>query len=259
LMVASLSTPVTPPHVDAPERVRIALELSVEGDVRYLSHRDELRLLLRALVRAAWPLAYSRGFNPQPHLTIPLPRAVGTSAARQLALVDLRATEPLADLFARLEPQLPADYRLRQLIAPPARTMPHPQQAAYEVTLDQPDALAVVPHLAELQAAPAVLVERRIPDRPVRRIDIRPYLKELELTGDVLRLVLAFVEQRTARPAEVLDALGLGAANYSHRLRRTEVHWDARLVGPAFGPAGYERNSVDHEKVHSEEEDHSIT
>ncbi|NUQ48637.1 MAG: DUF2344 domain-containing protein, partial [Phycisphaerae bacterium] len=36
----------------AAERHRAALLLAIEGDLRFLSHRDEMRLLERALIRA---------------------------------------------------------------------------------------------------------------------------------------------------------------------------------------------------------------
>ncbi len=55
-------------------RLRAALEFALAGDLRFLAHHDELRLLTRALVRAGWPLAYSQGFNPRPRLVLPLPR-----------------------------------------------------------------------------------------------------------------------------------------------------------------------------------------
>ena len=69
---------------------RVALSYALNGELRYLSHRDELRMLTRALVRARWPLRYSRGFNPIPRLTLTLPRSVGTASECQLALVELR-------------------------------------------------------------------------------------------------------------------------------------------------------------------------
>ncbi len=65
---------------------------------------------------------------------------------------------------------------------------------------------------------------------------------ELALAGQGLRMQLAFNEQRTARPAEVLTALGLAAARYVHRLRRAAVHWDMEIAGPCVGPAMHERN-----------------
>ncbi|MCK4342628.1 MAG: TIGR03936 family radical SAM-associated protein, partial [Phycisphaerae bacterium] len=110
----------TPPPTTAPagERFRVAMEYALGGDLRFLSHHDELRLLARAVVRARWPVAYSRGFNPLPRLVVPLPRSLGTAAECQLALVDLGVPRRPEDLFASLSSALPAGCRLLRIIAP---------------------------------------------------------------------------------------------------------------------------------------------
>ncbi|MBU0616609.1 MAG: DUF2344 domain-containing protein, partial [Planctomycetes bacterium] len=40
-------------------RHAVACCFALGGDLRLLSHHDELRMLARALRRAGWPLAYS--------------------------------------------------------------------------------------------------------------------------------------------------------------------------------------------------------
>ncbi|MCI0499819.1 MAG: DUF2344 domain-containing protein, partial [Planctomycetales bacterium] len=58
-------------------------DFSIEGNPAYLSHQETLTLFERALVRARVPLVFSGGFNPRPHLSIPLPRSVGTQSAAE--------------------------------------------------------------------------------------------------------------------------------------------------------------------------------
>ncbi len=237
-----------------PARSRVALEFAVTGDVRFLAHHDELRMLLRALVRARWPLAYSRGFNPRPHLAVPLPRSVGTAADRQLALTDLAAPRPPDELFASLARQLPAGHRLLRVVAPAPRVTPHAQTACYEIELGPTDAAGLAPRLRELLARPTVVVQRYYgPRKAARPIDIRPYIEQLQLDGPRLRLVLRCRDQRTARPSEVINELGLAAEAYNHRLRRASVQWDIELSGPEAGPAARERNYFDNQETLTEE------
>jgi radical SAM-linked protein len=234
---------------DSPDRRSRALVIyALDGDLRFLAHHDELRMLQRALVRAAWPLAYSHGFNPRPKLTVLLPRNLGTAAAEQVARVELSEPRSGDELFDSLAAQLPADCRLRRVITPAARATPHPRGAVYELELDGPDLNGRAERVASVLASSTAVVTREsAPGQPTRPFDVRPYIKQLELRGNVLCMELLFVEQRTARPAEIITALGLAADAYNHRVRRAAVHWDMELAGPE-GPASSERTTLGYEE-----------
>jgi radical SAM-linked protein len=225
-----------PPPADA-ARLRGACVYSVDGDLRYLSHQDELRMLARALVRAEWPLRWSQGFNPKLRLSIVLPRSVGTAADGQLALADLAAAAPPEPLFARLAECLPAGCRLARVVAPAGRGTPHPLEAEYATEIEPPDRAGLAERIAVLLARETVVIQRRMgPGRPTRPVDLRPGIERLEGTDGVLRMRLRAGAQPAARPSEIITELGLPAGSYVHRLRRVAVRWDTELSGPDAGP-----------------------
>jgi len=251
-MTAGAHNPATPTG-GTPPRFRAALEFALGGDLRYLAHHDEMRLLTRALVRAGWPLAYSRGFNPRPRLTLPLPRNLGIEAATQLAVVDLTAPRNAEELAEQLAPQMPGGCQLLRVIAPAPRATPHPRSAVYELALTAAEGSGLPERIERLLAAPAVIVDREsAPGRPTRPFDIRPYFEKLDWDGAHLRMQLAFVEQRTARPSEVIGQLGLTAGTFHHRVRRAEVLWDMD-VAEAVCSATNERNAFVSEEDYHEE------
>jgi radical SAM-linked protein len=251
-MTAGAHNPATPAG-GTPPRFRVALEFALGGDLRYLAHHDEMRFLARALVRAGWPLAYSRGFNPRPRLTIPLPRNLGIEAATQLAVVDLTAPRTAADLAQRLAPQMPGGCRLLRVIAPAPRATPHPRSAVYELALAAGEGNGLAERSAQVLTAPTVIVNREsAPGRPTRPFDIRPYIEELDWDGAHLRMRLAFVEQRTARPSEAIGQLGLAVETFHHRIRRAEVLWDMEIA-EAVCSATNERNAFVSEEDDYEE------
>ncbi len=240
------------------ERFRAALEYAIAGDLRFLSHHDELRMLTRALARAKWPLAYTQGFNPRPRLTLALPRSLGTWSACQLALVELREPRSPAVLFGSLAGVLPAGCRLRKVTAPLPPGTPHAQRATYEVELEAADAARIAARIGEVMAQASVVVQREGgPDKPSRPYEIRPYIVNLELDGRVLRMVLHVTQQGSARPSEILTAFGLAAEEYNHQLRRAAVQWDMELAGPIAGPAAHERKPLE-QKTHPEEVEKSV-
>lgn len=244
-----------------PPRIRAAAEFALEGDLRCLSHLDEMRLLARALVRARWPVRYSQGFNPLPRLTLPLPRAVGTASDCEWALVDLREPRPPEELFAGLAAALPAGCWLRRVIAPAGGGTPHARGVRYQIELTALDAERAAPRIAGLLAKEQLTLMRRSgPDKPARPVDIRPLIDGIVLQGRTLDLRLRFAGQVTARPTEILTALDLAAEEYGHRVRRTAVEWDIVLTGPTARPAIEERKPLGkteetrHEKTDSPEE-----
>lgn len=226
----------------AAERFPVALEYALDGDLRYLAHHDELRLLARALARAGWPVAYTRGFNPRPRLRVPLPRSVGVAADSQWALADLHEPRPAAELHAALAAALPAGCTLQRVLAPGPRATPHARRVRYTLALAPELAAAVGPRIAGLLACETLPVQRDYgPGRARRPVDIRPYIETIELDGAELRLSLRCVAQRTARPSELLTELGLPPEAGLSGLRRGEIQWDIELAGPETGPATHER------------------
>lgn len=237
------SSPMATAGQGGAERFRTLVEFELGGDLRFLAHHDELRLLTRALVRAGWPLAYSQGFNPQPRLRIPLPRNLGVAAASQWALADLSEARTPEELFASLATTLPMDCSLRRVAAPVPWVLPRAERVLYTVELAPGDAEAVRPLVGALMARGEVWVRRdNGPHKGARTVDIRPYIESIALDGDVLRMMLRFSEQRSARPFELLTELGLAAEAYNHRLWRGDVQWNMELTGPTAGPAAPTRN-----------------
>lgn len=222
----------------AAERHRAALLLAIEGDLRFLSHRDEMRLLERALIRAEWPLRYSQGFNPQPRLTLPLPRPVGLASASDLALVDLHEPRPADALAASLAPALPAGCRLLRVVSPATRRSPQACSAEFELPLSAEDAATAQQRLAALFAATEIVAQRSpSPGKPAAPTNVRPFLKHASLTDQVLRLRLTIDQQRSARPGEFLAALGLDPVAHTARWIRVNVTWDVDLADQQIGRA----------------------
>ncbi len=201
-------------------RVRVALLYVIEGDLRFLSHHDEMRLIARAVVRAAWPLTYSRGFNPKPLLSIPLPRPLGMSCDCQLAFVELSRVRSAAELYESFERVAPPQFRLLRITCVTDPGKLHALRAVHQVSLQADERAAL--RLSSPEA----------PDLKAR------------LVGDALVLDLPALFGG-ARLAQLLTSLGVAGEVTLHRVRRCEIIWDKPLVGRDSWPAAIERKSVE--------------
>ena len=205
------------------------LRFSKQGDVRFASHHDMMRVFERVLRRAALPLAMSRGFNPRPQISLPAPLSVGI--AGQSEVVDFELAEWIRpdEVAARLERQMPKGIRLESLCNLPSRGDRRPRQFSYLVPL-------LVGHGLSPEDLEALLQQDEVPVErsrrgEARRVDIRPFIGRLRLGKDELHLLLHVTDAGTARPEEVLAALGCRPGMHYLRgaIERTRVNLSSSL------------------------------
>lgn len=209
-------------------RYRLAILYAVEGDLRFISHHDSMRLFRRALARAGLPVRYSEGFNPHPRLTIALPRPVGVASSAELLVVGLTSEVAPSDAMARLAPQLPVGITLMsaEVLADGDRRLPC--EARYTLIVEPELAPTVSVAIEKFLASDTVLVERTIKKTAYKKtVDIRQYVLAIEINDDRLTWTQSITLTGTARLNELLDALGLPSRDHLHRLHRQVVRYDS--------------------------------
>ncbi len=239
-------------------RLAAVVHYAIRGELRYLSHHDELRMLVRALRRADWPLRFSEGFNPQPRLMLPLPRSVAMASECQIARVELAAPRAARVLYESLAAQMPPDAPLHEVLFDLVDPLPAPRAVAYTIDLRGCETAGLDARIAALLAAETLRVERDGgPKRGRRTIDIRPFVRSLERAGDELKMVLTLDGQRSARPVEIATALGLDGATLHHRVCRTGIEWNSEMAGRDRWPPSTKGTNLGHEeKDHRAQEAH---
>ena len=207
-------------------RVRLALRYAVDGDLRFLSHHDSLRLFERALVRAGLPVRYSEGFNPRPRLSIVLPRPVGVASQDELVVVQLTTEVDPTDAMSRLSRQVPDGLTVLAAVLITADDKRIPREAHYELELEPTLTAAVTERAAELLSKDRLDIARTSPKADAAKtVDIRQYLTSMAVADGRLRWAQAITPTGTARPQEVLEALDLPSREHLHRLRRVRVEY----------------------------------
>lgn len=208
------------------ERFRFMLTFRIDGDLRFISHLDTVRLFRRACARAGLPVRYSQGFNPQPRIALPLPRPVGVASDADAILIETEHLIDPADMLKRLQEQTPGGISLIQA----RRMMPgerlQPDRVRYRLALDEPAPDDWQERIDRIVQADSLPVVRKDPkNRSTRTIDIRPYLLEMHADGAGVVFTLRITGDGTARPAELAELLGCGARSINHKIRRLDIQW----------------------------------
>ncbi|MBI1880575.1 MAG: DUF2344 domain-containing protein [Chloroflexi bacterium] len=208
---------MTDPNQPPPDH-RLRLIFAKKKQIKYIGHLDLALAWERALRRAQIPLAYSKGFNPQPKIQVASSLPVGTSGSAEI--MDIVITQPVepGDALDRIRPALPGGIELHFVETVPlkAPTLQHLlRQAEYRVTVETDLSADELTRRIEALLAADKLMQTRQRKKRTEEIDLRPWLHELALESvaegeATLRMRLTAGQFGNLRPEEVLKALGLG-------------------------------------------------
>ena len=204
----------------------MAVRFVIEGDLRFISHHDTMRLFERALSRAQLPVKFSEGFNPRPGLSLPLPRAVGVASEVEVLVFKLREEVEPAVVLERLARQMPFGLTLTDAWILDGRHTPQADRVTYAVPVPPENAGAVAEAINRLLAAKTWRIQRSGGGaKPARTVDLRPYLVDASIREGILRWTVRVTDAGSIRPAELLSAVGLAPDAWQHRVRRTAIRW----------------------------------
>ncbi|MHC4194012.1 MAG: TIGR03936 family radical SAM-associated protein [Planctomycetota bacterium] len=219
-------TPITASN----ETIVVLIRFRIRGNLRFLSHAETARLFQRACARAGISVSHSRGFNPRPRISLPLPRSVGVETEDDLLCIRLEVQQHPPDtrlLGTTLAARLPDGCDILDVRFAGPKTSVQPSQAAYVFELRP---RCVDPSFSErldrLLAAENLNIRRRTDAKSkIREIDVRPFLKSIELDNNNIRVECKISPTGSIRIAEILELLQIKPENLATPVRRMEVKW----------------------------------
>jgi radical SAM-linked protein len=213
-------------------------------EVRFVSHLDIVRAILRALSVSELPVVFTQGFNPHPKLSFGPPLPVGATGEAEFFDMETTRAVPSSEIAEKLAAGLPEGLRVLEVSPLTSKRSPSAIAEGAEYVLSDVRGLAGL-LTEEIEARMEAL--RRIPEAEVlkgaKKKIIRPREQVLELEvvepGDapVLRAVLALGSEGAMRPIDVVRLLTEGSQEPPELAR---VHRTALLRRSAAGTSGLE-------------------
>ncbi|MFP4175864.1 MAG: TIGR03936 family radical SAM-associated protein [Candidatus Brocadiia bacterium] len=179
---------------------------SKQGDVRFSSHHDIMRLFERAFRRARLPVAMSQGYNPRPRISVPAPLSVGFKGENEVLDFELCRWLEAEDVEQKLAAELPEGIELQTMKMLSGKPDRRPSCFSYRIPLRDGHPVCEE-KLTGLTARDPLMVERRKKNE-VKEKDISDSLRELRIQNGQLHMLIAMTERGAARPEEVLRLLG---------------------------------------------------
>lgn len=186
-------------------KVRIALS---KGEaVRYTSHLDTMRMLIRAIRRADLPIAYTNGFNKHPILSFLLPLPLGITSDFEPVDLSFEGEICFAEIQEKLSAVLPNGFSVVS-IGTPGCPVNEVFGATYEIQLffDESVDTSLLP---ELLLSQAPLLTEKKSKKGMRKVDVRPLLFDFSWSEHTktLTTTLACGTEQNLNPGLLLQAI----------------------------------------------------
>ncbi len=175
------------------------------GRMKFISHLDLQRFMIRMIRRSGIPVWYSEGFNPHPYITFALPLSLGFESTYDI--LDMRLDDdnfPLNETLKMLKTVMPDGIELIG-IGEPWMKAGEIAFAKYEISFDSlSDEIRT--KLNEFLSFPEILTEKKNKKGKWNTIDLAPSIKSFEIESDKITLVLASGSANNLNPKLLLEA-----------------------------------------------------
>ncbi len=160
------------------------------GRMKFISHLDLQRFMIRMIRRSKIPVWYSEGFNPHPYITFALPLSLGFESTYDV--MDMRLDDddfPLDKALEILKEVMPEGIELFG-IGEPKTKAGKIAFADYEITFDDLSQ-EVLDKLKAFLSQDEILTEKKSKKGKMNTVDIAPFIKHFLVDDNKVYLTLA--------------------------------------------------------------------
>jgi radical SAM-linked protein len=123
--------------------MRVRVQFSKNGEMKYIGHLDVMRYFQKAIRRAELPAAYSDGFSPHMIMSFAAPLGVGITSDSEYFDLDLTEPMPSAEMVKRLDQEMAPGIRVKRVCEIPeekkAKGMTVVAAASYRIQCVNPE------------------------------------------------------------------------------------------------------------------------
>lgn len=183
--------------------VRVFYEKS--GSMKFISHLDMNRFMIRMVRVSKIPVWYSEGFNPHPYITFALPLSLGFESNYEIMDIRLNNnTYTNQEVFDSLNLVLPPDIKLIK-VADPVMKAGEISSAEFVVSFDECDKILTEKFNEFLGSKKEILVSKKSKKGKHNTIDISKMIYGFEFVGNELKLKLAAGGSDNLNPKLLLE------------------------------------------------------
>ncbi|MEE1239841.1 MAG: TIGR03936 family radical SAM-associated protein [Acutalibacteraceae bacterium] len=175
------------------------------GRMKFVSHLDMNRLMIKVIRKSGIPVWYTEGFNRHIYINYAVPLSLGFEGVYEV--MDIRITDDgfsFDEILQRLNAAAPEDIEFFRAEEPVLPTVDI-AFAEYELTFD-PENAQLYDKLKEFLSKESVICSKKDKKGRIKEFDIIPKIKSADFKGDKALLVLSAGNEGNLNPSLVLSA-----------------------------------------------------
>ena len=188
--------------------MKLVYVFSKTGRLRFVSHLDLQRFLLRALNRTDLDLAFSQGFNPHPLLSLAGALAMGYESEYEVFEVRINGDTDREAALDTMRAALPPDLYIKDVKLKPDN---HPSMMSLvkmaDYTISFSSGSEAVKRGAETFANSLSVMGVRKTKSGEKEVDVRALCKGIQILGDGVKARLMLTEAETLKPDLLVETL----------------------------------------------------
>ena len=203
-------------------------EFRIFGLLRYLSHAETLVMFERSLRRSGIKVSYSRGFNPRPRISLPLPRPVGIESSVEMLTAEVEGGlgEPRCSSFRdRLNSVLPSGCEITDVKLFSRKSSVQPQAVRYSFCIRDGFEGDLNGRADAFMQSESMVIERVRPGRAVKKVDVRGFIESVVFSGRRMDVACRVSAGGQVRIDEIMRVLEIGQEMLEGPVTRVGVDW----------------------------------
>lgn len=183
--------------------VRIFFEK--KGRMKFISHLDMNRFMLRMIRKSGIPVWYTEGFNPHPYITFALPLSLGFES--EYEIMDLRVTDDqysLDEIKERLSDVCPEYIKIIKVAEPVLKTGKI-AFANYKIVFDTENR-ELLEEFQNFAHKESIIISKKTKKGKLKEIDIAEKIKQISFKDNTVLITLPAGGEDNVNPSLLIDA-----------------------------------------------------
>ncbi len=179
--------------------------------MKFVSHLDMNRFMIRILYKSGLPIWFTEGFNPHPYLTFALPLSLGFES--EYEILDIRLNDDSVSneqVFSAISAVCPEYIKVFKVSEPKLKAG-KVAFAEFKIYFDTNNS-AFYDSLKQFLNKDSYICTKTTKKGKLKEIDIMPKIKKWEIDGNVLTFVLPAGSEDNINPTLILDAFFVSSA-----------------------------------------------
>ena len=175
------------------------------GNIKYISHLDLNRFMLKLIRKSGIPVWYSEGFNPHPYITFALPLSLGFESTYEI--MDIRLDDDSfsnEQVFNSLNGLFPEGLTLISCCDPIMKSG-EVAFADYLIQFDDVEA-GFSQKLNEFLLRESIITKKKTKKGTYKDINLKEFIHSFNISNDELGIILSAGGSNNLNPKLVIDA-----------------------------------------------------